>query len=94
MSHSHLISSCCNKLVITINSVFRPNDFTRAHIGSNCLLSHFIRGATGTVLPSVELTRIHIRSALHTIAPVVEKTQRLKGQSACVANKVDATAAR
>ena len=107
MPHSHLISSYCNNVVITIQSVFRPNDFTRAHIrsvlpsvagtrahiGSNCLLSRLTRAYIRSVLPSVGRTRAYIGSALLLIAPVVGKTQRLRGQCAGVASKVDATAA-
>ena len=103
------ISSYCNNVVITyigsscllshrtrahIGSNCLLSRFTRVHIGWNCLLSRFTRGLTRSVLPSVDGTRIHIGSALLPIAPFVGKTQRLRGQSAGVVNKVDATAAR
>ena len=93
MYHSQSISSYCNNVVITIKSVFRPNDFTRAHIGSNGALSGLTRAHIGSNGALSGLTRAHIGSTLRPIAPTVGKIQRLRGQSAAVVNKVKATAA-
>ena len=103
MPHSHLINSYCNNVVITIQSVFRPNDFTRAHIrsvlpsvagtrahiGSNCLLSRLTRAYIRSVLPSVGGTRAHIgssyllrrltRAYIRSVLPSVGRTRAYIG---------------
>ena len=95
-TRAHIGSNCLlsHRTRAHIGSNCLLSRFTRVHIGWNCLLSRFTRGLTRSVLPSVDGTRIHIGSALLPIAPFVGKTQRLRGQSAGVVNKVDATAAR
>ena len=104
---SHLISFCCNNVVIKIKSTFRPNDLARISIVATDRSNRPTLVAIQSVFPLIRQTWLQIQSNCLTsqrtritigaiwplIAPVVGTIQRLRAKGAGVADQVNATVA-